>query len=393
LKPQRLANPIVRVLVTIGLLGAARLLYELRLPGVEPPGISLFSLGIRPFIVSFLIVEILSFLIPTGRRLREGGTAGRSRLNYFGEYLGMVLAAAQGAGIAIAMQRQGLVEKPGWLFILMSAGGLTIGAAWMFAFARMIFFWGVGNGFVWMLLISPIGSAFLHARDNGIRLLEIVLWIAAFGVVTAIFVRRPKTLLVEDSQSTPVRLPAFPQGVVPLGWTLGILSLLPMPSVVAGLLVAGLSAVTFNLFSSRRRFERNLPPGVMPPEHQTVTWGWLVLTTTVLAACSVFGIVNAGLATIAFALVAFAFDLVAEWRFRWRNAGGTTVLLELDNMHAACYLQGLLTQKGVNAMVRSFHYRSLFFFFEPIVKMELLVPASDEERAKDIAQPDRIKIV
>lgn len=391
MKPQRLANPIVRVLVTIGLLGAA-LLYDLRLPGIEPPGISFFALGIRPFVVSFVIGEILSLVIPAGRRLREGGTAGRSRLNYFGEYLGMVMAAAQGAGIAIAMQRQGLVEKPGWLFILMSAGALMIGAAWMAAFARMIFFWGVGNGFVWMMLIPPIG-AFLQARDNGIRLLEIVLCIAAFGIITAIFVRRPKMVLVEGSQSIPVRLPAFPQGVVSIGWTYALLAFASIPLFAAGLLIAGLSVVTFYLFSSRRRFERNLPTGVMPSERQLVTWRWLIMTTTVLAGFSVaFGVINADF-VIVVPLVAFAIDLVAEWRFRWRNAGGTTQLLELDNIYAACYLQGLLTQARVDSIVRSFHYRSLFFFLGPIIKMELLVPVADEERAREIVRPNRIKIV
>ena len=75
-------------------------------------------------------------------------------------------------------------------------------------------------------------------------------------------------------------------------------------------------------------------------------------------------------------IVALGFDLVAELRFRHRHDDRVACLVELDNVYYACYLQGLLAKQGSDSLIRAFHYRSLFFDFGPIFKMDLLVPAA-----------------
>ena len=94
-------------------------------------------------------------------------------------------------------------------------------------------------------------------------------------------------------------------------------------------------------------------------------------------------------------LVALGFDLVAEWRFRQKHesGGGVACVIDLDNVYGACYLQGLLVKNGCDALIGAFRYRSLFFFFGPIFKMELLVPAGEVERAWELIQPERIEVV
>jgi hypothetical protein len=87
------------------------------------------------------------------------------------------------------------------------------------------------------------------------------------------------------------------------------------------------------------------------------------------------------------------FDLIAEWQFRNRHGGKVERAIELDNVYGGCYLQGLLTKEGISSFVRSFHFRSLSFFFGPIVKMELMVPTVEFERTQEIIRLARLEIV
>ena len=91
-------------------------------------------------------------------------------------------------------------------------------------------------------------------------------------------------------------------------------------------------------------------------------------------------------------LVALCFDLIAEWQFRNTHGSDIESATELDNVYCACYLEGLLTKEGISSFVRSFHFRSLTFFFGPIVKMEVVVPTAELERAQEIIRLDRIEV-
>jgi hypothetical protein len=59
---------------------------------------------------------------------------------------------------------------------------------------------------------------------------------------------------------------------------------------------------------------------------------------------------------------------------------------------AACYLHGLLTKKGISSLVRSFHLRSLTFFFGPLVRMDLVVPGAERMGAQEIIRPESIEV-
>ena len=84
---------------------------------------------------------------------------------------------------------------------------------------------------------------------------------------------------------------------------------------------------------------------------------------------------------------------MAEWQFRQRHEGGVVCVIELDNVYGASYLQGLLVKNGCDALIRGFHYRSLFFFFGAMYKIDLMVPVSEMERAWDLIEPEKIEVV
>ena len=99
--------------MTLTLLAVLQLVALLRLPGTDmskldslsgASGFNVIALGITPFWSGFVIVELLSFVLPICRKLRREGIAGRSKLNTFAIRVGLGVAALQAAGMAIALQ-------------------------------------------------------------------------------------------------------------------------------------------------------------------------------------------------------------------------------------------------------------------------------------------------
>jgi hypothetical protein len=91
-------------------------------------------------------------------------------------------------------------------------------------------------------------------------------------------------------------------------------------------------------------------------------------------------------------LVAVGVDILDELLLR-RRVGPTANLIELDNVYLATYLQGLLRRKGIDSSLRAYRHRSLLYFFLPLVKMSLLVPAGDQPKAAKILEEARSAIV
>jgi hypothetical protein len=193
-----------------------------------------------------------------------------------------------------------------------------------------------------------------------------------------------------------------------LGSVLGGSISAPWLAIAAAFGVAVLSWGGYHLFSSPQRLRANLPASAWPPEVSPVPtvalpdWMALVTTTGILV---VFGVgLAAGEGLLGFRItqvltfpalvmaVATGFDLVAEWRVRVTNAEPITRLIELDNAHLASWLTGQLRTQGIDVVARSYHFRSLFFFLLPLVMIDLLVPASQLGRARQVLHLAEIAI-
>ena len=66
-------------------------------------------------------------------------------------------------------------------------------------------------------------------------------------------------------------------------------------------------------------------------------------------------------------------------------------ITELDNVHLASKLKQTLTDSQISHVIQGFHYRRLYFFFDPFIKMKLLVPSSDKEKIQSIFNSLEIK--
>ena len=105
-----------RLLATVAFVGLFYILALVPLPTVDQQylqssgggrRVHVIALGIRPWVVAFLYVELWSFASRRGRQLRRGGSAGRRRINAFAVRTGIVFAVIQGAGVAFSARGTG----------------------------------------------------------------------------------------------------------------------------------------------------------------------------------------------------------------------------------------------------------------------------------------------
>jgi hypothetical protein len=431
-----------RLLVTVALIALFSIIAVVPLPGVDlgaleaiarSDRVRVMALGFGPWAAAYSIIELWSFAFQKGIRLRRSGTAGRRTLTRFSQRVGIVLAILQAGGIATALQRSSssVVLAPGILFTLVTALTLVAGSVLAFLMAYALSRWGIGNGFC-LLITSPVVlRAVVQARQvppvffDEIFMIgtEILIWMIGIGFLAKTFLKRPEVAFSDDRMGElSVRLPAFPQGVEPALWTFSLVNFafsldlvlredsstpadqFQTPIVWLGVAVftAAFSFGAFYLFSSRKRLDSNLPLGAMPSAHNVPVSPWLLPTTALLVVFSTlfyagrsFGLRFTGILGFPglVLLVALLFDLAGEIRFRMKHGEKVESVMEMDNVHGACYIHAALARHGIDSVIRAFHYRSLLFFFGPITKMEVLVPSAGVEEAQRIIRTIGLEIV
>lgn len=409
-----------RILLTVALLAAYVYGSRIPLPLIEldeelfgAPKVSILSLGINPLFTGFVLAELFSLLTSPGRRWRRGGVAGRAVINRMALVVSLVLAAAQALWIAGWAERlvnpggMPVVPNPGALFILLTILTLTAATAAIFAFAQFLSAYGLGNGFALLVLVD-IGRrvwgdvqerwpSFQSSPLEGAGLLMV----AVLAVLLFRFIRS-----AEDHW-----LPAFPQGGIPVSlvvaslplsmWALqrdlGLSSTQISSNAWFGIALLGIpfvSWITFRLFSSRPRLEANLtdPQDFLNDLAESLRRraipGTLLLA---LGAAAVLFWYQRWHTTLAASItflqllwtMAIGLDLWDEIRFRRRH-GAAALLVQLDNVHFSYRLEEELQQAEIDALARGHQFRSLFFFFGALYKIDMLVPAEQLDRARKV---------
>ena len=161
-----------RVLFTLGILAVYRLGACIPTPGVNTKQLELlfnkqsgsalglmdlfsggnlrrmtiFALGIMPYITASIIFQLLTVVYEPLARIQKEGELGRRKITQWTRYLTVVLGALQSIGIAAILTRQGLVLNPGLGFILMTVLTLTTGTAFIMWLGEQITDRGIGNG-------------------------------------------------------------------------------------------------------------------------------------------------------------------------------------------------------------------------------------------------------
>jgi preprotein translocase subunit SecY len=109
--------------------------------------LTIFALGIMPYITASIILQLLTVVYEPLAKLQKEGELGRKKITQWTRYLTVILSAIQSFGIAISLQKAGdFVISPGPKFILMTMLTLTTGSAFIMWLGEQITERGVGNG-------------------------------------------------------------------------------------------------------------------------------------------------------------------------------------------------------------------------------------------------------
>ncbi len=160
---------------------------------------SIFALGIMPYISASIIMQMMSVMVPSLQQLKKEGEAGRRKITQYTRYGTFGLASFQSIAVATGLQSQGMVLYPGPQFVFTAAVTLVTGTMFLMWLGEQITERGIGNGISIIILsgiISGLPSAIggtLELVRNGEMLpaLALVLFMLILAVTTAVvFVER-----------------------------------------------------------------------------------------------------------------------------------------------------------------------------------------------------------
>jgi preprotein translocase subunit SecY len=129
--------------------------------------LTIFALGIMPYITSSIILQLLTVVVPTLEKLQKEGELGRRKITQWTRYLTVILALIQSFGIALTLMKSegGFVLNPGVGFVLMTMLSLTTGTAFIMWLGEQITERGIGNGMS-LIIFTGIVVGIPRAIDN-----------------------------------------------------------------------------------------------------------------------------------------------------------------------------------------------------------------------------------
>src|SRR5215510_1583579 len=273
-----------RVLFTLGLLVVYRIGNHIPTPGVNQEALRLFAeqaassmfglynmftggslarvtvfaLGVMPYISSSIIIQLLTVVWPYLERISKEGELGRRKITQYTRYLTVVLAIVQAFGYALWLERSTeapgglpLVFDPGWGFRLMCVLTLTTGTMFVMWLGEQITERGIGNGMSLLIfagIVVRLPNAMMSTFDQlstgqigPIRILFLLL-MAVIVIGAIVFVERGHRRIVVQyakrvvgrrqygGASTHIPLKVNTGGVIPVIFASSILSFFSMAS-------------------------------------------------------------------------------------------------------------------------------------------------------------------
>ncbi len=217
--------------------------------------LTIFALGIMPYISASIILQLLTVVIPHLSKLAKEGERGRKKIIQYTRYGTIGIALIQGFGIAVGLEgmNQGaFVLSAGWSFRLMTVITLTAGTAFLMWLGEQITERGIGNGISLIIfagIVARLPSAVAQTYDlyqvgQLSFLLLVTLGVVMVGVVAAIvflesgrrkisvqYAKRVIGRRVYGGQSTHIPLKINTAGVIP---PIFASSIIAFPATIAG---------------------------------------------------------------------------------------------------------------------------------------------------------------
>src|SRR5512142_1893785 len=219
---------------------------------------TIFALGIMPYITASIILQLLTVVYEPLARLQKEGELGRKKITQWTRYLTVILSALQSAAIAITLERQaGVVLHPGIGFKLMTILTLTTGSAFIMWLGEQITERGVGNGMsliIYAGIVVNFPGAVLgtlgQMSSGQLGLISIAILIVAMVVivgaiifierghrrVTVQYAKRVVGRRMYGGSSTHIPLKVNTGGVIPVIFASSIIA---FPMTIAGMFQVG----------------------------------------------------------------------------------------------------------------------------------------------------------
>lgn len=118
--------------------------------------VSIFALGVMPYINASIIMSLLAVIIPRIDEIQKEGESGRSKITQWTRYLTIVVGVIQAFGVTMWLQSMGLVLDPGVLFIMTTVVTVTAGTVFLMWVGEQITLKGIGNGVSLIIFLNVI---------------------------------------------------------------------------------------------------------------------------------------------------------------------------------------------------------------------------------------------
>jgi preprotein translocase subunit SecY len=219
---------------------------------------TIFALGIMPYISASIIMQLLTYVVPTFEQMKKEGEGGRRKITQYTRYGTLGLALFQSLGIALALESSaGLVISPGFGFRLTSVVTLTAGTMFLMWLGEQITERGLGNGISILIfggiaagLPNAIGGLLELVRTGAMSIIVALLVVVLVALVTyfVVFVERGQRKIlvnyarrqvgnkVYGGQSSHLPLKLNMAGVIP---PIFASSIILLPATIANWFSAG----------------------------------------------------------------------------------------------------------------------------------------------------------
>ncbi|MEK6672948.1 MAG: preprotein translocase subunit SecY [Nitrospirota bacterium] len=217
--------------------------------------VTIFALGIMPYISASIILQLLTVVIPAIGKIAKEGEAGRKKIIRYTRYGTVVISTIQSFGIAVgleSMSQGAFIQSPGWSFRLLTMITLTSGTAFIMWLGEQITERGIGNG-ISLIIFAGIVAGLPNAVISSVRLIQagelslffviflIIMMIAVVGLIVFIergqrkipvqYAKRVVGRKVYGGQSTHLPLKINTSGVIP---PIFASSIIMFPATIAG---------------------------------------------------------------------------------------------------------------------------------------------------------------
>jgi preprotein translocase subunit SecY len=216
---------------------------------------TVLALGIMPYISASIVMQLLTYVLPTFEQLKKEGEAGRRKITQYTRYGALGLAIIQSLGMALMMESNAIV--PGFGFRLTAVVSLTTGTMFLMWLGEQITERGLGNGISILIfagiasgLPSAVGGLFELVRTGEMGPIVLLMIVALVGLVTyfVVFVERGQRKIlvnyarrqvgnkVYGGQSSHLPLKLNMAGVIP---PIFASSIILLPATIANWFSAG----------------------------------------------------------------------------------------------------------------------------------------------------------